>query len=281
MPSVMKQSPLFLFVLFVVLAAYLVSVAMDCNKGVCQGDSIVGLKRDSNIIETPLYERPQLSDDDFLVEHTGFALSFDMETNCPRWVAWELTGEEVETKAVVRGNDFRGDPLVPASHRVEASDYRESGYDRGHMCPAGDMKWSSRSMSDCFYMSNICPQVGELNRRWWEHLESACRRWARREGSVYICCGPLFKSSRRQKTIGGNVRARVPNGFFKVVLSLREGAEKAIGFVYSNRDSRQPMDSAVCTVDSVEMLTGLDFFPLLPDSLEDRVEATSNLANWK
>jgi endonuclease G len=98
---------------------------------------------------------------------------------------------------------------------------------------------------------------------------------------VYICCGPLFKSSRRQKTVGGNVRVRVPNGFFKVVLSLCEGAEKAIGFVYSNRDSRQPMDSAVCTVDSVEMLTGLDFFPLLPDSLEDRVEASSNLKAWK
>lgn len=277
----MKHSPLFLFLLLVVLAAYLVSVAMNGNTDVYQGDSITELKYDSNTVEISFYERPQLSDDDFLVEHTGFALSFDETTNCPRWVAWELTAEEVETKAVTRVNDFCGDPLVPAPHRVEPSDYRESGYDRGHMCPAGDMKWSSRAMSDCFYMSNICPQVGELNRRWWEHLESACRRWARQEGSVYICCGPLFKSSRRVKTIGGDVRVRVPNGFFKVVLSLREDAEKAIGFVYSNRDSRQPMSSAVCTVDSVETLTGLDFFPLLPDSLEERLESFSNLSEWK
>ena len=277
----MKYSPLFLIVLFVVLATYLVSVAMDSNNGVYKSDSIVELRCDSNSVEAPVYERPQLSDNDFLVEHTGFALSFDETSNCPRWVAWELTAQEVETKAVVRGNDFRGDPLVPASHRVEASDYRESGYDRGHMCPAGDMKWSSAAMSDCFYMSNICPQVGELNRRWWEHLESACRRWARQEGSVYICCGPIFRSSRRTKTIGVGVRVRVPNGFFKVVLSLRGGAEKAIGFVYSNRDSRQPMSSAVCTVDSVETLTGLDFFPLLPDSLEERVESSASLSAWK
>lgn len=278
----MKHSPFFLVVLFIVLVVFIVSSATKGDKPHYENDSIDTLKYDLNIISTPFYERPQLSDDDFLVEHTGFALSFDMETNCPRWVAWELTNEEVETKAVVRGNDFRGDPLVPAYHRVEAADYRESGYDRGHMCPAGDMKWSSQSMSDCFYMSNICPQVGELNRRWWEHLESACRRWARQEGSVYICCGPIFKKSRRVKTIGReDVKVRVPNGFFKVVLSLREGSEKAIGFVYSNRDSRQPMDSVVCTVDSVEKLTGLDFFPLLPDSLEDRVESTSNLKAWK
>ena len=226
-------------------------------------------------------ERPLGREGDLLIEHTGYALVYNTETNSPDWVAWELTREEADGKDARRVNDFRGDPLVPEACRVETVDYKDCGYDRGHMCPAGDMKWSSKAMSECFYMSNICPQSPTLNRQWWEHLESACRRWARQEGSVWICCGPIFKQERKKKYVGNAVRVRVPNAFFKVVLSLKEGEDKAIGFIYSNRDSRQPMEEAVVTVDSVERLTGLDFFYQLNPDVQEALESNANLAIWK
>ena len=234
----------------------------------------------TDLVYPDLLEQPVLGCDDNIINHTGFTLSYNDKTNCPNWVAWQLTAEEVATLAAQRSNDFRGDPEVARSHRVETYDYKNSGYDRGHMCPAADMKWDATAMSDCFYMSNICPQEPTLNQRWWEHVESACRRWAEREGCVYVCCGPLYKKSVRVRYIGQQVRVRVPDGFFKVVLSLRRGAEKAIGFIYSNTEERQTMADAASAVDEVEALTGYDFFAQVPDTLESRLEQTYNLTDW-
>ena len=118
-----------------------------------------------------------------IIAHTGFVLSFNKELGQPNWVAWELTAEEAEG-TVPRADDFLPDPQVAEAYRVTTADYRGSGYDRGHMCPAADMKWSYKAMNDCFYMTNICPQDHSLNAGSWSTLEKACRRWALREGSL-------------------------------------------------------------------------------------------------
>ena len=157
-------------------------------------------------------------------------------------------------------------------------DYNGGRYGRGHMCPAGDMKWSGQAMKDCHLMTNICPQTAELNKNWWEHLERACRRWARQEGAVQIVCGPVFSDS--PKRFGKRHKVAVPDGFFKVVLSLRQGHEKALGFYYANDDSRQPMEDAVRSIDEIEQLTGYDFFSALPDEQEDRLERMTDLSLW-
>lgn len=211
------------------------------------------------------------------IRHTGYALSYNCEEHNPNWVAWSLTADRTDGP-YGRTNDFRADPALPAEHQVGANAYRGTGYDRGHMCPAADMKWSAEAMSDCFYMTNMCPQTRALNGRWWEHLETACRRWAAREGCVYICCGPLYGELRSY--IDRDVRVTIPEGFFKVVLSLREGHEKAVAFVYANTDDRQPMEDVACTVDAVEALTGYDFFPQVDDSIERAVEARFDLRDW-
>ncbi len=229
-------------------------------------------------VETGI-EIPKVHKDKLVIRHTGFTLSYNTETNCPNWVAWELTAEEVNAGQAKRSNDFRADSKVPSKNRVDWYEYKQSGYDRGHMCPAGDMKWSADAMSDCFLMSNICPQTPELNQHWWEHVEKACRRWAKQEGRVYICCGPIFETGK--KYIGKDVKIRVPDGYFKVVLSLRKGNEKAIGFIYTNTDDRQTMESAVVTVDEIEAKTGYDFFPLVDKSIQDKVEAECNLRKWR
>ena len=225
-------------------------------------------------------EVPDSKTDKIVISHTGFTVSYNPDTNCPSWVAWNLAKEEVELKNVPRSDKFLPDPDLLPEYRVVTSDYTGSGYDRGHMCPAADMRWSEDAMRDCFYMSNICPQIPVLNRQWWEHTEEACRRWAVSEGSVYICCGPIYDPDLVPIYIRKSHSIRVPDGFFKVVLSLRPGHEKAIGFIYSNTDSRQPMEDVAMTVDNVEEAVGMDFFYYLPDSLESRLEAEYNLQIW-
>lgn len=218
--------------------------------------------------------------DSLVIEHTGFILSYNLDTNCPNWVAWDLTEKEAYSTQFKRLNDFRGDSIVPPLHRVEGYDYKQTEFDRGHMCPAGDMKWNADAISECFLMSNVCPQIPVLNQQWWEHLESACRRWASQEECIYICCGPIFDNQKEARHIGEEVKIRVPDAFFKVVLSLKKGKEKAIGFIYRNTDERQTMESVATTVDEVEKITGINFFSNLNKKMESNVESSYDLRKW-
>lgn len=192
-----------------------------------------------------------------VVEHTGYTVSFNTKHNNPNWVGWHLTKKRLIGPAT-RTDKFTKDRELPAKHRVGTSDYSYTGYDRGHMCPAADNRWSIGAMAESFYMSNVCPQVPELNRRWWEHLEEACRRWVREDGAdLYIICGPIYFSKSPQ-VIGRNIYIDVPNAFFKVILDTT--LKRSIGYLYKNSDKRQPMDDCRTTVDSIEELTGYDFF---------------------
>lgn len=229
---------------------------------------------------TKLIEMPATKRGEVIISHTGYCLSYNNKTNCPNWVAWELTRQEAKAQGP-RSDEFAPDPQVEERSRVTTDDYRGSGYDRGHMCPAADMKWSPTAQRECFYMSNMCPQLHALNAGGWEKLESACRRWAGQEGSVYIVSGPVFNDGRKVRTIGREHQVRVPDGFFKVVLSLNKGKEKAIGFYYANNERSQTMESAAMSVDEIERMTGYDFFYLVEDNLENRVEAHYNLRDWK
>lgn len=232
---------------------------------------------DAEVGEVSLPMAPS-SRTDILIEHEGFSLLFDTQTMCPRWVAWELTAEETRGRVSRQGVNFKEDEAVPEQYQVASWDYNGGLYGRGHMCPAGDMKWSQQAMQDCHYMTNVCPQTAELNKNWWEHLERACRQWARQEGSVWIVCGPVFSDS--PKRFGKKHRVAVPKGFYKVVLSLKEGREKALGFYYTNDDAPQPMEDAVRSVDEIEKLTDIDFFSSLPDEQEGRLEAMTDLRAW-
>lgn len=216
-----------------------------------------------------------------LVRHTGYALSFDTIHHNPFWVAWELTRQESKGR-VGRADEFVEDPSIPSRHAVRPSTYSGSGYSRGHMCPAGDQKWSEDAMNESFYMSNMCPQTFELNKLWWDWLERAERQWAADEGSVYIVCGPIYDEGRTVKNVNkrNTFFVGIPHRFFKVILSTRKGHEKALAFVYRNDASDQPLESCLCTVDEVEALTGYDFFSGLADPLEDRLEAHSSLLDW-
>ena len=231
----------------------------------------------------PLKDRPEQ-----ILKRKGYTVSYNSETKNPNWVAWHLTKSHTYGSFQRREEVFSEDESVKAP-RATNNDYYNSRYDRGHMCPAGDNKWDKEAMTQSFLFTNICPQNHGLNKYEWNDLEIQCRDWAREYGAVDIVCGPLYSSKGgrykvgsshepQQKTIGRN-KVWVPDAFFKVVL-CRQGRPKAIGFVYRNEGVKQLKTEAVRTVDEVEALTGIDFFPALDDDMENRIEASANLSDW-
>lgn len=211
----------------------------------------------------------------------AYIASYNAETRNPDWVAWTLTAAHIDGDNARGGHKFVEDLDVPAP-RATYCDIREGecGYQRGHMCPAGDNKWSYKAQKEAFLMTNICPQNGDLNQRDWKYLEEACRDWALKYGKVYIVAGPIFKA-KTWRTVGEN-HVAVPDAFFKVVLTLgkNQDSPKAIGFIYLNEKGRHQMEYYARSVDEVEAVTGLDFFSHLDDSVERVIESRCDLRNW-
>lgn len=219
--------------------------------------------------DTSRMEIPQTKDKQGqIIQRTGYTLSYDAKNKTPKWVAWELTKEETRGNEE-RTNEFQPDPNVIGT-KVVTYDYSGSGYDRGHMAPAGDMKWSKKAMQESFYMSNICPQDHNLNTEDWNDLEMKSREWARRYGKVYIACGPIYKGIRNEYI--GDHRVKVPDAFFKVILINADNKQCALGFLFENEAGERPLTEYLVSVDSIEKLTGLDFFSALPNETENRLE---------
>lgn len=210
-----------------------------------------------------------------IIRHAGYTVSYNKDLRIPNWVSYELTRRE--TKGVEkRNNRFIADPLAKGATATN-EDYSRSGYDKGHMAPAADMKWSPTAMKESFYFSNICPQHPQLNRRGWKKLEEKIRDWAAADSAIIIICGPVIK--KQAKTIGKN-KVAVPQQFFKIVLSPFVKPMRAIGFLFNNEQSVDPLSAYVVTIDSIERLTNMDFFTSLPDGIENKIEAESNYFKW-
>ena len=224
---------------------------------------------------------PIESNKELVLHRTNYTLSFNKSTNLPNWVAWRLDKKKLAQKVSRDRYKFVVDPEVSGKNAVVTQDYAQSGYDRGHMCPANDSRWSADAMRESFYMTNICPQNPSLNSGDWNELEQACHKWAE-EGPIYIVCGPILYKKSKAEYIGKEHKIRVPEAFFKVVLAgVEKGKPRAVGFVYKNAKGNRPLDAYVNTVDEVERITGFDFFPQLPDEVENKVESKYNIKDWK
>lgn len=211
------------------------------------------------------------------ISHTGFTLSFNPRMHIPNWVAWELTADETTGGADRKDSKFAPDPETTAS--ADTYDYLYSGYDRGHMAPAADMKWSHEAMDDCFLLTNICPQAHELNAGAWNTLEQSARRWAKADSTLIIIAGPILNPAPHE-FIGDN-RVAVPKRFFKVILAPHANPIRALAFIMPNGYVSGGLQATQTTVDEVELATGLDFFAALPDSIESIVEAApSDIHFW-
>ena len=220
-------------------------------------------------------EIPAIHKQDVIIKHLGYTLSYNEKHEQANWVAYQLTADETKKK-VSRSNDFEPDESV-ATGSANGDDYKGSGFDRGHLAPAADMGWSEQSMHESFYYSNMSPQVPGFNRGIWKHLEEQVRQWAIDNQSIYVVTGPLF--SENLPTIGTN-KVSVPRYYFKVLLDYSEPSLKAIGFIIPNASSELSLRVYAVSIDSVEKVTGLDFFPVLPDVEENRIEKTLCVDCW-
>lgn len=210
-----------------------------------------------------------------IVNYEGMTLSFNKNLHVPNWVVWELTATEV-AGTCPRKDNFRGDDNVAGSS--EKWDYSYSGYDRGHMAPAGDMKWSEKAMDESFYMTNMCPQASSLNSGTWKRLEEKCRQWAEIDSAIIIVCGPILTDPITEYI--GDSKVAVPQRFFKVILSPYVDQPRGIGFIMPNGKVPGGMQAAAVSIDEVERITGLDFFSSLPDEIENEVESQCKFHYW-
>ena len=210
------------------------------------------------------YPAPLKNTSEIMLLREGYTVSYNKDRKVPNWVAWHLTAAHTKGQNYRDGMDFYEDMEVPAP-RATTDDYFRSKYDN---------KWSQKAQKQSFLLSNICPQNHDLNKGDWNDLEIQCRYWAKEMGDIYIVTGPIFYNGVKQ-TIG-NHNVAVPDAFFKVLLA--DGRKtKAIGFVYPNKGGHKDMNEYVVSIDEVERITGMDFFSMLDDRVEENVES----ANYK
>jgi endonuclease G len=204
--------------------------------------------------------------------HSNYSLSYSESHEQAEWVYYKLTRNMV-MGSNSRTNNFRVDPIVKTGS-ANLSDYKGSGYDRGHLAPAADMKHSYKAMSESFYLSNMSPQDPSFNRGAWKKLESITRNWAKEKGFIYIATGPILNSIRG--SIGNGVS--VPNYYYKIAFYPKD--LQMIAFIMPNRKVGGQLKEYAATVNEVEQRTNIDFFHSLPDSIENKLESKINITYW-
>lgn len=220
-------------------------------------------------------EIPKTNPNDEIITHNGFTLVYNEEHEQAVWVAYLLTRERTYGKES-RTNKFLEDPKISTGSATN-SDYTKSGYDRGHLCPAADMAWSETTMRESFYYSNMSPQVPSFNRGIWKKLETLVRTWANEYDSIYVVTGPVLGN---ELDYIGNNKISIPKYYYKTILVYKSDIQQSIGFILPNQSSTLPLANFAVSIDSVEKITGIDFYHKLEDKEEQIIESQINIMNW-
>ncbi|AEH01343.1 DNA/RNA non-specific endonuclease [Lacinutrix sp. 5H-3-7-4] len=210
-----------------------------------------------------------------VVHHDGYSLSYSELHEQAEWVAYELK------KSHLSNTNFKR-PYFEIDNAVKTKaahwrNYKKSGYDRGHLCPAGDRKYSKAAHDETFLTSNISPQKHNFNAGVWNRLEQKVRYWASKYNGVFVVSGGILKG--KMKTIGDE-KVAVPNQFYKIVIDNNNGKTKMLAFLMNHEASNLPLYKFVVPVDTIEKLTGIDFFAELDDNIENSLEASGSFKNW-
>lgn len=214
-----------------------------------------------------------------IVQHPHYSLSYSEDHEQAEWVAYVLTRERLEMPWNDRPDLFEEDPKVPTGSAT-LDDYRGSGYDRGHLVPAADMAFSEEAIQETFFLSNISPQSHDFNKGIWKELEELTRSWAKKYKKLYVVTGPVLTENIKGQ-IGKN-QVSVPGYYYKILLDVSEPEKKGIAFLLPNQISYDPLYEYAVTIDEVEELTGIDFFPnLMTDRLEEMMEGAINIDLWE
>ena len=210
-----------------------------------------------------------------IIHHNYYSLSYNEKFEQAEWVAYELTLEHLSNQNFKRPY-FEKDSKVK-TQSANYKNYKNSGYNKGHLCPAGDRKFSKEAFNETFLTSNITPQLYKFNAGIWNRLEQKVRYWAQKYDKLYVITGGVL--SKNLKTIGSEEVA-VPTQFYKIILDYHQPKIKAIAFLIPHKASEKGLYNFVVSIDEIENLTGIDFFPELPDEIESKLEKSSNYTNW-
>ncbi len=208
-----------------------------------------------------------------LITHSHYSLSYIEQHEQAEWVYYILTSA-MASGPIERTDNFRSDPAV-STYSASKKDYLRTGYDRGHLAPAGDMTINTTAMSESFFMSNMSPQLPGLNRGAWKSLEALMRGWTLDNEKLYVVTGPIFESNLG--SIGEN-KVTIPGYYYKIAFS--KDAEKMIGFILPNQKVSGSLASFAVSIDEIEARTGIDFYYQLDDTIEDRLESATNPDLW-
>ena len=219
---------------------------------------------------------PTYSATDAIIERPYYTLRYSEEHEQAMWVAYKLVADSLARPSFERKDDFREDPRVRTGS-ASLADYKGSGFDRGHLAPAADFSYDEFALSQSFYMSNMSPQDPSFNRGVWKKLEDQVRDWAKENNAVYVITGPVL--NKKFKTIGRN-EVSVPEYYYKIVLDIEKPEVKAIAFLMRNEKSSADLKTFVVSIDELEKLTQLDFFPSMPDELENALEKAITPQKW-
>ena len=210
-----------------------------------------------------------------VINRAYYSYSYVEKYEQSEWVAYKLSVQNFRNN-IERTNDYRADPLVVTGTATN-DDYKNSGYDRGHLAPAADMKFNYQSMSESFYMSNMSPQSPDFNRDIWRRLEEKIRYWAAANDSIFVVTGPILTNPIDYIGINSIV---VPKAYYKVLLGFKNREIKGLAFIMDNKKLFGALYSYIVSIDEVEAITGLDFFPELEKNLQVEVEANEDVKIW-
>jgi len=264
-----KKLRYFLLGIVIFIGIYGSDYVLDTEDAVTDVEDGKSVKSDTDEFFLPTSTTGQI------VRHQGYALSYSEAHEQSEWVAYELKKSHLSTTNFKRPY-FEIDKTVKTG-AAHWRNYKKSGYDRGHLCPAGDRRYSKTAHDETFLTSNISPQEHDFNAGVWNTLEQKVRYWASKYDGVFVVTGGVLKGE--METIGDE-KVSVPNQFYKVLIDTNWGTTKMIAFLIPHKDSNQPLYKFVVSVDDIEKLTGIDFFPELEDAIENKLEASSSYKNW-
>ena len=210
-----------------------------------------------------------------IVSHSYYTLSYSEDHEQAEWVYYTLNSNQLNS-AVERKDNFKPDFKVKTSS-AQLYDYKGSGYDRGHLAPAADMKYNSSSMSESFFMSNMSPQSASFNRGIWRKIEKQFRDWSYKYGELVVVTGPVLKGEN-YGSIGYN-KVTIPKWYYKVAIDP-SNYDRNVAILIENKGSSASIKSFVVTIDYLEEFSGLDFFHNLSDEVEESLESRTHINLW-
>ncbi len=211
-----------------------------------------------------------------IAAHDHFILSYNEPFEQAEWVAYMLKKEHLTYEDRKRPY-FIEDPKVKTKS-ADWRNYKGSGYDRGHLCPAGDRRFSEYAYKETFYTSNISPQDRDFNAGIWNRLEMQVRRWAKRYGEVFVVTGGVLEEGLEEI---GEEDVDVPKYYYKIIAKGDMDDLEVLAFLMPSSESSKALQAFLVPIDEVERMTGLDFFEKLPDGIEAKLESTTTVAGWK